>query len=129
MVKKVSKESQEIVQEKLIELKKILPEVFSEGKIDLEKLKLTSNPNTDTRVEKVVYDFDMKSVEGLNRLYKRGFNENVLSKLLSIGVLGLKKDRRLVPTRWSITASDDTVGKRIREDIKYNEIVNGNYCY
>ena len=94
--------------------------------VDLEKLKITSNPNTDTRVEKVVYDFDMKSVEGLNRLYKKGFNETILSKLLSIGVFGVKKNRRLVPTRWSLTATDDTLGKQLIKDlVNYNEI---DYC-
>ncbi|MEK6897241.1 MAG: hypothetical protein AABW93_01780, partial [Nanoarchaeota archaeon] len=41
-----------------------------------------------------------------------------LSKVLSVGVLGLKKDRKLVPTRWSITATDDMIGKKLLEKIR-----------
>ena len=34
-------------------------------------------------------------------------------KMLSVGTLGAKAQRRPVPTRWSITASDDIIGKRM----------------
>ncbi|MBI2647143.1 hypothetical protein HYW99_01585, partial [Candidatus Woesearchaeota archaeon] len=44
-------------------------------------------------------------------------------KLLSIGTLGLTADRKLVPTRWSITATDDIIGKNLINQIKdYSEI-------
>jgi hypothetical protein len=49
---------------------------------------------------------------------KKGFEENNLTKLISVGNLGLKKNRRLVPTRWSITAVDDTIGKQLIKDVK-----------
>jgi len=51
-------------------------------------------------------------------LYSHGFGENELSKILSVGVLGLKHKRKLVPTRWSITATDDTLGKEIIKSIR-----------
>lgn len=42
---------------------------------------------------------------------------------MSVGTLGLKKDRKLVPTRWSITATDDIIGKNLISEIKdFNEI-------
>ena len=42
---------------------------------------------------------------------------------MSVGILGLKKDRKLVPTRWSITATDDIIGKSLISEIKdYSEI-------
>ena len=37
---------------------------------------------------------------------------------MSVGNTGLKRNRRLVPTRWSITAVDDTVGKELIKEIK-----------
>jgi hypothetical protein len=37
---------------------------------------------------------------------------------LSIGVLGLKKDKKLVPTRWAITATDDILAKKLLEKVK-----------
>ncbi|PSQ01365.1 hypothetical protein BRC94_03795, partial [Halobacteriales archaeon QS_5_70_17] len=38
--------------------------------------------------------------------------------ILSAGALGRGEDRRLVPTRWSITAVDDTVGRYLRGSIR-----------
>jgi hypothetical protein len=37
---------------------------------------------------------------------------------MSVGNTGLKKNRILVPTRWSITAVDDTVGKDLIKEVK-----------
>ncbi len=84
----------------------------------LKKLKVVSNPKIPQKVDKVVSDVDLKAVEGLKYLYKSGFGEQELTQLLSIGVLGLKKNRKLVPTRFSITATDDSLGKMIIKEIK-----------
>ena len=40
-------------------------------------------------------------------------------KLLSAGLLGLKKNRKLVPTRWSITAVDNALSKEKLKKIRY----------
>ena len=88
----------------------------------LKKAKITSNPKVHTKVDKVVSDTDLLAVEAINYLYKNNFDENFLSKLLSVGTLGIKKNRKLVPTRWSITAADDMLGKNtINEIKKYTE--------
>ncbi len=82
---------------------------------------ITSNPKIHTKVDKVVSDTDLKSGKAMLYLYKHGFDENFLSKVLSVGNLGIGKNRKLVPTRWSITAVDDSVGKNIISEIKaYN---------
>jgi len=86
--------------------------------VRLERARLTSNVKVDTRVEKVVDDVDLKSAPALMRLYKKGFDEHFLRKLFSVGNLGVKVQRKLVPTRWSITTVDDTLGKELIKDIK-----------
>ena len=105
----------------------------------LKQITITENVKVDNKVEKVVNDIDLKSADALTYLYENGFDENTLTKLLSIGVLGLKKNRKLVPTKWSITATDDTLGKNLINNIKdYKAIENyqlytgsylGNYYY
>ena len=50
--------------------------------------------------------------------FKNKFDEYTLSKILSVGVLGLKKDKKLVPTRWSITATDDILAKNLLRKIR-----------
>ncbi len=84
----------------------------------IQKARITTNPKINTNVEKVVYDTDLKSTPGILKLYQKGFEENSLHKLLSVGNLGLKKNRKLVPTRWSITATDDTIGKELITQVK-----------
>lgn len=84
----------------------------------LVKAEITSNPKIDTRVDRIVSDTDFKSHDAMISLYKKGFDENFVSKILSVGNLGLGGKRRLVPTRWSITAADDTIGKDIIQRIR-----------
>jgi hypothetical protein len=78
----------------------------------------TGNSNIHTKVDKVFSDIDRGTASSVQYLYKAGFGEHFLSKILSVGVLGVKKDRKLVPTRWSITATDDMLSKQIIEKIK-----------
>ncbi|MBS3150874.1 hypothetical protein J4443_00650 [Candidatus Woesearchaeota archaeon] len=86
--------------------------------ISLKSVKIADNVKVLNSVEKVFEDTDLKANDAVNYLYGKNIDENFLTKLLSIGVMGLKKNRRLVPTRWSITAVDDTIGKRFIEEIK-----------
>jgi hypothetical protein len=37
---------------------------------------------------------------------------------MSVGLLGEQKNRKVVPTRWSITATDDTLGKKLIQEVK-----------
>jgi len=89
----------------------------------LKKASLTENPKISHKVEKVFSDTDLKANDALIYLYKKNFDENFLSRILSVGTIGLKPNRKLVPTRWSITATDDILGKNIINEIKnYKEI-------
>ena len=84
----------------------------------LKNFKIIENPKIPRKVDKVVEDTDLKAKDALMYLYKNNFNEHFLQQLLSIGVIGLKKNRKLVPTRWSITATDDIIGKELLKDVK-----------
>jgi len=83
----------------------------------LKSAKITGNVKVHRKVDKVMND-EIKSSEGMEILYKNNFSEYTLSKILSVGVLGLKKNKKLVPTRWSITATDDTLGKLLLKKIR-----------
>lgn len=93
-------------------------------KAQLKDAKVTSNVKIDKNVDRVIND-DVKAVEGMNILYKKGISEYDVSKILSVGVMGESKAKKLVPTRWSITATDDTLTKEVMERVrKYPEIQN-----
>jgi len=84
----------------------------------MNNAKITSNPHINTQVEKKVSDTDLSSTQAVVQLYNKGYDENFLSKLLSMGNLGIGNNRKLVPTRWSITAVDDNVGKEILDELR-----------
>ena len=84
----------------------------------LKRAILQSNPKIDKKVDYIVSDSDLKSTKSLNILFQKGYDETFLTKLLAVGNLGLKTQRRLVPTRWAITATDDTLGKSLIKEVK-----------
>ncbi|MFC1705043.1 hypothetical protein ACFLZ6_01800 [Nanoarchaeota archaeon] len=83
----------------------------------LKKVAITSNPKIPHKVDKVVSDTDLKATDAISYLYDNDFDENFLTKLLSIGTLGVNKNRKLVPTRWSITATDDMIAKKLTPQV------------
>lgn len=84
----------------------------------LKSIKIVSNSKIPSFIDKVYFDSDLKSAEGIRYLYKKGLDEHSLSQILSIGITGLKKNRKLVPTRSSITAIDGTLGKHLIKKIR-----------
>lgn len=89
----------------------------------LENARLEENPKIKPKVEYLVSDTDVRAVNAINELYKDKIPISSINKILSAGLLGLKSKRKLVPTRWSITATDDTISKELLKKIRYyNEI-------
>jgi hypothetical protein len=85
-------------------------------KTKLEKFKINDNFKIDQKIEKIYYDNDLKAQEGIKMLYSSKIDENKISKILSVGAMGVK--RKLVPTKWSITAVDDSIGKEEIDKVK-----------
>lgn len=89
----------------------------------IDKVKLEENPSIKPKIEYIVNDTDAKATTGLLELYSKGIENSTLIKLLSAGLLGRAALRKLVPTRWAITAVDDTLSKEKLKRIKlYQEI-------
>jgi hypothetical protein len=76
------------------------------------------NARLDHRLEKAHYDTDLRANQAVFELYDRGVMVTKIQKAFSVGAFGIKKNRRLVPTRWSITAVDDIVSKNLAETVK-----------
>jgi len=89
----------------------------------LKKLSLSENPKIHKKVDYLTSDIDVKSQTAIMELYHAGLPVSYLYKILSAGTLGVQKSRRLVPTRFAITAVDDVVSKELIQEIKdYNEV-------
>ena len=89
----------------------------------LEKLSIT-NPKYDHKVEKAYYDTDLKAAEAVKGLYKNEVLISRIQKAFSVGAFGVEQNRRLVPTRWSITAIDDILGKDLLKTTKTFPFIN-----
>jgi len=90
---------------------------------EAEKTELTENVHIPRRVEYITSDTDLRSADGALDLYRNRISPYQIQKILSMGLLGRGNKRRMVPTRWSITATDDILGKAIISEIKAHETV------
>jgi hypothetical protein len=86
----------------------------------IKNLKIPAGISVDKRIEKIYYDKDLSANDAVNVLYSEGTEISNLSKVFSIGMLGLRKRRKIVPTKWSITAIDQIIsGNLIRKLVDY----------
>lgn len=84
------------------------------------KIRITENVKVHPKVDYCVADTDLKATEAVaDYLYMKGrVPFSTIQRVFSAGLLGEKKNRKLVPTRWTITAVDDIISKRLITDIK-----------
>jgi hypothetical protein len=82
------------------------------GEIKSAKFYATSATKS---IEKIFYDKDLKAQDAVLNLYNSGIEVSKIQKCFSIGMLGQK--RKLVPTKWSVTATDDIISKSLVDEI------------
>lgn len=93
------------------------PPIPNPGQI--ERARLTENPKIPKEIDKVVNDSDIASNQAVEELYYNKIKVTHIQKILSAGLLGTKNNKRLVPTRWSITAVDNMLSSSLLKDIKH----------
>lgn len=69
-------------------------------------------------LERVYYDTDLRAAEAVIDLHHRNVPFSSIQKAFSVGVMGGKRKRHLVPTRWSITACDTTIGNHLLSRVR-----------
>ncbi len=78
----------------------------------------------ERKLERCFYDYDLKAEEAVLRLYNEGIPVSRIQHILSLGMLGVFKNRVLIPTRWSITAVDSIISLNLIGEIKHYESIN-----
>jgi hypothetical protein len=94
----------------------------------LERLDI-GNVKWDSDLEKVYYDTDLLSRDAVIDLHKKDVPFSNIQKAFSTGTMGLSKNRKLVPTRWSITAVDTTIGNNLLEEVRHYNIIDSYKLY
>ncbi|MCE5215323.1 MAG: Nre family DNA repair protein [Methanobacterium sp.] len=86
-------------------------------KFDIESVKW------DRELEKAYYDSDLKAADAVMHLHEKEIPFSSIQKAFSVGTMGIGKNRKMVPTRWSITACDSTIGNRLLKEVRNYDII------
>lgn len=110
-----------------VKIKKIFEErfhtkIFSffgfKGKI--EQLSINDNP----KIPNILYEIsEISAKEGVVKLYESNFSDYYISRLFSLGFFGYSINRKLVPSKWSITAVQRIIEEKINREIKDFKII------
>jgi len=84
----------------------------------LERVRLDVR-KVDQKLEGMAGDTDASARIALTELYGRGVRVSRIQRAFSAGTLGRHGRRKIVPTRWSITAVDDMLGLNNLERVRY----------
>lgn len=83
----------------------------------LRELKVAGNISIKPQVERVVRD-ELKAGDQAFLLYEAGQDVYKIASVFSSGVLGTWAGRKLVPSRWSVTAIDGIIANKLLERIR-----------
>lgn len=86
--------------------------------LDLGTLKV------ERHLDRAYSDTDLLARDAVLDLYRDGLPVSKIQRAFSVGAFGIGKNRKFVPTRWSITAVDDTIGKELRTQVKEFPLIN-----
>ncbi|PAV09473.1 hypothetical protein [Methanocorpusculum parvum] len=81
----------------------------------MKKLDVIDNASVSRIVDRCTSDTDLKATEAARIMFENGTDVYKITNLLTAGLLGVK--RRVVPTRWAITATDDMISTSIKREV------------
>jgi len=91
-------------------------------------VKVTTNPILPRRLDKIIWD-DLRAEKAVWELYRDKIDFYTIVRALSIGFLGRRGRRRIVPTRWAITAIDSIIGSQLLKNIRKYPSINHTLVY
>lgn len=88
-----------------------------------------NNVKWDRELERAYYDTDLKAADAVMHLHQEDVPFSSIQKAFSVGTMGIEDNRKLVPTRWSITACDSTIGDRLLREVKSYDLIETHRVY
>lgn len=82
------------------------------------RAEVIGNARVSRKIDSIAEEVDVLASEAMGELVDSGTGEAQISRMLSSGLLGKGGSRKLVPTRWGITATDDILGKRLWDRVR-----------
>ncbi len=93
------------------------------GSAPLKKVELADRPRVPRRIESIIMD-RLKAYDAVRILYEYGASVYYIQKIFSAGFLGIAERKRIVPTRWGITAVDSILGEFFLRNIRRAPSIN-----
>jgi hypothetical protein len=81
----------------------------------VKTLEIAGNVRVERVVDRITSDTDLGANEAVVALKECAIDVYRISGLMTAGLLGMR--RKFVPTRWAITAVDDTLSTRMKKEI------------
>ena len=81
----------------------------------VKKMDVLGNARVERVVDRITTDTDISATDACRALRESAIDVYQISTLMTAGLLG--KRRTFVPTRWAITAVDDTISRQIKSEI------------
>jgi hypothetical protein len=92
------------------------------------RLRLASNPRIPKKTDSLMEE-DLDARTAVSELLEADLGSYYIQKLLSAGLLGKKGRKKMVPTRWSITASDKIVADLHLDKVRTFQTISEVYAY
>jgi len=89
----------------------------------------TETIKVDRHIDRAHSDTDLDARTALSELHTRGVPSSAMTRAFSVGAFGVQKRRKLVPTRWSITAVDSTLGLELLERTREMPLLTDHHVY
>ena len=89
----------------------------------VKRMDLVGSAKVGRAVDRITSDTDIGATDAAIALSTDGIDVYQITKLMTAGLLG--KKRKFVPTRWAITAVDDTLSTGLRKEIARYPPVDG----
>ncbi|MEM3019941.1 MAG: hypothetical protein QW194_01270 [Candidatus Micrarchaeaceae archaeon] len=87
------------------------------------------NIKANKQIEKLYMDVDADAGTAIRESYESDIPVSKIQQALSAGLFGLGRRRKFVPTRWSITAVDDTLSKGNLKEVKEFDEIDSIHMY
>jgi DNA repair protein NreA len=81
----------------------------------VKKMEVLGNARVERIVDRITSDTDMSATDACGALRESAIDVYQIANLMTAGLLG--KRRTFVPTRWAITAIDDTLSIQLKKEI------------
>ncbi len=94
----------------------------------LKRFRQNENPKIPKKVDSVIEE-GLLATDSIAELTRAGFDNYYITNIFTTGVLGKNKNKKIVPTRWSITAIHEIIAKQLMCEIREFEEINEIYIF